>query len=66
MKYEIKQTTKFNNLVIVNKNDVKKSNMPRKNYQLLETEPISRKIYIQKNKKNKYTFGNINSLKIEV
>ena len=44
MKYEIKQTTKFNNLVIVNKNDVKNSNMPKEKLSI-----IGNGTHIQKN-----------------
>ena len=64
MKYEIKQTTKFNNLVIVNKNDVKNSNMPKEKLSIIGNGThIQKNIYSKKNKKNNIIFfGNINSL----
>ena len=48
MKYEIKQTTKFNNLVIVNKNDVKNSNMPKEKLSIIGNGTCQKNIYSKK------------------
>lgn len=64
IKFEIKQAAKFNNLVIVNKNDVKNSNIPKNKLSIIGNGThIQKNIYSKNNKKNNIIFfGNINSL----
>lgn len=64
IEYEIKQYSKFNNLVIVNKSDLKNSNIPKKKLSIIGNGThLKKNIYFKKNKKNNIIFfGNINSL----